>query len=165
MSYYLKEKSFRRGGCIYREGDSSEGIYFIKDGDFEVTKRMVQKDEESDLMNNETVLGFKEKRAISNPPSSSLSNSGSKTAFSINRCAQIMRNQSVKKRNLLSSKIDIRVSIIGRGQVVGLEDMSRDDSIVVGRHQATVTCLSDKGSAYFLSTENFFGFLFKYVKK
>lgn len=37
MSYYLIEKSLRRRDTIFKEGDISEGIYFIKDGEFEVS--------------------------------------------------------------------------------------------------------------------------------
>lgn len=109
--------------------------------------------------NEDTIKDFK--RVTSNPPP--MASSGSKSAFSMNRCNQIMRHQSNKKR--LPSKIDVRVSIIGSGQVVGLEDMSKDESVIVGRHQATVTCISEKGSAYFLSSENFFGFLYRHIKK
>jgi hypothetical protein len=37
LSYYLKEKSFRRRDVVYKEGDAADGIYFIKDGEFEVS--------------------------------------------------------------------------------------------------------------------------------
>jgi CRP-like cAMP-binding protein len=36
MSYYLKEHQYRRGAELYREGELSTGIFFIKEGDFEV---------------------------------------------------------------------------------------------------------------------------------
>lgn len=37
MSFYLKEKSLRRRDILFREGDLSEGIYFVREGDFEVS--------------------------------------------------------------------------------------------------------------------------------
>ena len=36
LSYYLKEKQFRRRDIIYREGDLADIIYFVKEGEFEV---------------------------------------------------------------------------------------------------------------------------------
>ena len=36
LSFYLKEKSFKRGHNVYREGERATGIYFIKSGEFEV---------------------------------------------------------------------------------------------------------------------------------
>lgn len=38
LTQYLKEKLYRRRDVIYKEGDYCDGIYFIKDGEFEVTK-------------------------------------------------------------------------------------------------------------------------------
>lgn len=36
LSYFLKEKQFRRRDVVFREGDEADLIYFIKDGEFEV---------------------------------------------------------------------------------------------------------------------------------
>jgi len=49
--------------------------------------------------------------------------------------------------------INIKVSIISSGQVVGLEDMSKEGSKFTGMHQATVTCVSEKANVYFLSSD------------
>lgn len=38
MSYYLKERHLRWRANIFKEGDPSEGVYFIQDGEFEVIK-------------------------------------------------------------------------------------------------------------------------------
>jgi CRP-like cAMP-binding protein len=40
LSYFLKEKIFRRRDIIYNEGDVADSIYFTKDGEFEVSKRV-----------------------------------------------------------------------------------------------------------------------------
>ena len=37
LLYYLKEKNYRRRDMLFKEGDPSEGVYFIKDGEFEVS--------------------------------------------------------------------------------------------------------------------------------
>jgi len=44
MSFYLSEKRLRRRDILFREGDMSEGIYFVKEGDFEVTKTMSEEE-------------------------------------------------------------------------------------------------------------------------
>ena len=47
--------------------------------------------------------------------------------------------------------IDVRVSIIGKGTVVGLEDLTREPSENTGKRQATITCISEKAHLFFLS--------------
>ncbi|TNV85947.1 hypothetical protein FGO68_gene16394 [Halteria grandinella] len=158
LNYYLKQRQYRRGMHLFREGQPSTGIFFIIDGDFEVTKRMVRKEPKDEQLNNETINGFKESRDLSSQRQSS------KSAFSMNRCNQIMRDQNVRKIGV-NNKVDVRVSIIGVSQVVGMEDMSKDDTVFEGRHQSTVTCISDRGSAFFVSREDFFGFLYRYINK
>lgn len=44
MSFYLSEKRLRRRDTLFREGDTAEGIYFVKEGDFEVTKIMSEEE-------------------------------------------------------------------------------------------------------------------------
>ena len=36
LSYYFKERQFRRRDVMFKEGDMADGIYFIKEGEFEV---------------------------------------------------------------------------------------------------------------------------------
>lgn len=36
LSYYLKEKFYRRRDIVYKEGDSAEQIFFVKEGEFQV---------------------------------------------------------------------------------------------------------------------------------
>ena len=40
LSYFLKEKVFRRRDIVYNEGDVADVIYFTKDGEFEVSKKV-----------------------------------------------------------------------------------------------------------------------------
>jgi|LauGreDrversion4_2_1035121.scaffolds.fasta_scaffold544993_1 CRP-like cAMP-binding protein len=40
LSFFLKEKSTRWREVLFREDDIAAGIYFILDGEFEVTKRL-----------------------------------------------------------------------------------------------------------------------------
>lgn len=37
LSYFLKEKHLRRRDVLYQEGDPADGIYFIKEGQLEVS--------------------------------------------------------------------------------------------------------------------------------
>lgn len=36
LLYYFKEKTFRRRDVVYKENEVSDGVYFIKEGEFEV---------------------------------------------------------------------------------------------------------------------------------
>jgi CRP-like cAMP-binding protein len=40
LSYYLKEKVVRRRDRGFKEGEQANGMYFIVDGEFEVTKTL-----------------------------------------------------------------------------------------------------------------------------
>ena len=53
------------------------------------------------------------------------------------------------------------MSIIGPFQVIGLEDIAKKPQ----PHQSTVTCLSDHALVLRLSSENFFGFLYRHIAK
>ena len=43
LSYFLKEKVFRRRDIVYNEGDVADTIYFTKDGEFEISKKVQTK--------------------------------------------------------------------------------------------------------------------------
>jgi hypothetical protein len=47
LSYFLKERIFRRRDIVYNEGDEADVIYFVKDGEFEVSKKVSTKLETS----------------------------------------------------------------------------------------------------------------------
>jgi len=34
LMYYLMDKKYRRRDVVFREGDKSEGIYFIREGEY-----------------------------------------------------------------------------------------------------------------------------------
>ena len=43
MIYYFIEKTYSRNQVVYKEGvDATDGIYFIKRGEFEVSKNLKQ---------------------------------------------------------------------------------------------------------------------------
>ena len=37
LSYFLKEKNLRMRDFLYKEGDLVEGIYFIREGEFQIS--------------------------------------------------------------------------------------------------------------------------------
>ena len=56
LTFFLKERQYKRGYVVYREGERATGIYFIKGGEFEITKVMEQpgvgvKESESERIN------------------------------------------------------------------------------------------------------------------
>jgi len=56
----------------------------------------------------------------------------------------------------------LKVSIIGRNQVIGLEDMIKDK---VSFRIQKVTCVSEKASVYFLAKEDYFIRFYKFLMK
>lgn len=46
LSYFLQEKTLRRRDILYKEGDLADGIYFIKEGELELSIK--HKKEDSD---------------------------------------------------------------------------------------------------------------------
>jgi hypothetical protein len=58
-----------------------------------------------------------------------------------------------------------RISIIGTGGVLGVEDLVppgvKKAKVL---HQATVTCISEKAEVYFLSSEDFFGSFYRHMR-
>lgn len=43
LSYFFKEKQFRRRDIVFKEGDLVDHIYFVKEGEFEITKTVKTK--------------------------------------------------------------------------------------------------------------------------
>ncbi len=43
LVYFLKEKVFRRRDVVFSEGDTADYVYFTKEGEFEVSKRIQTK--------------------------------------------------------------------------------------------------------------------------
>lgn len=50
LTYFFKKKSFIRNQVVYKEGDNSKFLYVIKEGEFEISKKMrPEKDSDLDL--------------------------------------------------------------------------------------------------------------------
>ena len=43
LSYYLKDRFYRRRDFIFKEGEIADGIYFIKEGEFEISQKLKTK--------------------------------------------------------------------------------------------------------------------------
>ena len=39
MTYIMKEKSYRRRDILYKENEIANGMFFIKDGEFEISTK------------------------------------------------------------------------------------------------------------------------------
>lgn len=132
LSYYLKDKNFRRRDIVFKEGQVADGIYFIKEGEFEVNFL-------SDLF----ILQVSKKLQTK--------------LDQIGAVASPSKGQA-NGANLQKIK-DIKVSIIGPNDIIGLEDMIKNDSEY--KRRITVTCVSDKAFIYFLSREDYFTRFYK----
>ena len=51
--YYISEKRLKRGQRLYEEGDTPDGVYFLKEGEVEFTKCMVIEEEGLDAAEQE----------------------------------------------------------------------------------------------------------------
>ena len=51
--YYISEKRLKRGQTLYEEGDTPDGVYFLKEGEVEFTKGMVIEEEGLDAAEQE----------------------------------------------------------------------------------------------------------------
>lgn len=43
LSYFFKEKYYRRRDIMYKEGELADHVYFIKEGEFEISKTVKTK--------------------------------------------------------------------------------------------------------------------------
>ncbi|CDW91734.1 cyclic nucleotide-binding domain containing protein [Stylonychia lemnae] len=75
LSYYLKEKQFRRRDIVFKEGDVADVVYFIKEGEFETKLDKVT----------------------------------------------VQKGQTTLLKN-----IEVKVSIIGPNQIIGLDDLNKE---------------------------------------
>ena len=46
LSYFLKDKVLRRRDILYREGDIADGLYFIKEGELEISIKYKNEEQE-----------------------------------------------------------------------------------------------------------------------
>ena len=58
---------------------------------------------------------------------------------------------------------DIKVSIIGPNQIIGIEDMIKDKPLTL--RKARVQCISDRAQIHFLSREDYFSRFYKQLQK
>lgn len=82
LSYFLKEKTLRRRDVLYKEGDTADGMYFLREGELE--------------------LSFKYKREDQD----------------------MFRSQFFNTNNITQ---DLKIAIIGKNEIIGLDDLSKDE--------------------------------------
>lgn len=44
LSYYFKQRTFNRKQIVYKEGDFAEHVYFVKEGEFQLLKKIITND-------------------------------------------------------------------------------------------------------------------------
>jgi hypothetical protein len=57
VSYYVKERSYIRGACVYKQGDSPhEGIFLVKEGEVEFRWRKNEQTTDALMISREVVM-------------------------------------------------------------------------------------------------------------
>ena len=122
---------FQRKNIIYQEGQEIDGVYFIKRGEFEVTKRCRQEriDEKSKLVNRFENVGENLKKSMF-----------------INNINQLGQDISLKS---------VSVVLLGEYEVFGIEELLFKEPVRI----YTVTCTKNDSLAYFCEKQVFIDFL------
>ena len=137
----MSAKEFIRGQAVISEGASEiDGIYFIQDGEFEVTQKL---DTDKTKVEQKTA-----KKALS-------------------RTSKVKELENLQSRSkILLSKIDGEVTsvkalgrtsktlhllILGKNELFGLDEIAQDQQL----RMRTVTCISKTGKCYFIEKSDF----------
>ncbi|CDW73238.1 cyclic nucleotide-binding domain containing protein [Stylonychia lemnae] len=126
LTYYLKEVKFNRGHVVYKIGQKVDGIYFIKEGEFELIREInVHKQMESYIAKaRQTDMTMGQKLVLK-------------------KQTKLKQDPSVNK---------IRVAILGKGEIFGIEETQ----VELGDARLnTVICYKNDSLAYYMSLQDF----------
>ena len=118
-----------RNQFIIKEGDPADKIYIIKEGEFQVTKKLLQREKEEDL-NIQDILDNPQK-------------------------ATKLNNKFFKKN--ITKKIDSYfLQTLFRGKIIGEMDVMAPLEInPTGIYTTTIKCTSQKGSLMYINRSEF----------
>lgn len=130
---------FKRKHIIYKEGDPSDFVYIVINGDFELEKKIKCVDNKemnykkyiSSNILGEKVIGHKSSRSEVDP-----------------KVAKFTKNKALT--NNAEYNESYRIALLSKGQMFGDQDAFYDRP-----YQATVICRSNDGELYQITKENF----------
>ena len=129
MLYFFHEKKFKRKQVLFTEGvDNTDGVYFVKNGEFEVSKKIgiSKQDKKQTLLNQ---LG--------------LVNEDLKKSMKLNM-SKLPQQKDISLKNL-------RLYLLGSNEILGLEEVADNKP----KRQMTVVCHSNEADVYFIKREDF----------
>ena len=121
---------------VYREGEHCTHIYFVINGEFEVSKKIRK---EFDVANE----GFDMQEFLPQKKNKSYKHNVKNGRF-------INAVNTFKSKGVSVLTENIRIKIIGVGNIIGDEDAVKDRY-----YSTTVTCFSTVGQVYAISIEHF----------
>lgn len=158
----MKQVQFIRGQKVYIEGSSTvDGLYFIQDGEFEITQKLnidktkiEQKPAKKVLSRTIQVNLPKKEAGLLQTRSRILLSKIDGTNCDINQQQQTKQADFLEtaKASLVGCATKtLPLVILGKNEIFGLEEIVEDCQ----QRQKTVTCLSKHGKCYFIDKSEF----------
>lgn len=140
LQYSFELHTEKRGLVLYREGDPSDYIYLVRDGEFELTKRKIPKSETQYKFDK--LIG--PRKSVTDIPDGNVVEKLTKTG-SIN--SKMKSGMNFKKR---STEV-IRLGTFTSGSIFGEDDVLFERSRI-----GTVVCKSSVGTLFKLNIAEFY---------
>lgn len=139
LRFYFARIKYKRKHVIFKEGDPSEYVYIVINGDFELEKKVRHVENKelnykkyiSSNILGDNAFGYKSSKSEVDP-----------------KVAQFTKNKTLANNSEYSETY--RIALLSRGQMFGDQDAFH------GRpYQSTVICRSNDGELYQITRENF----------
>ena len=128
VQYSFEQRNYIRNQQVYFEGEPSDYVYLVKDGEFEVTKRITYKMKNKEKNRHECMKLLK-----GNKPKSALS-----------------------MKDILKPQIEtFRVAIVGDGQLIGEEDVIKEYEDEKRIYTTSVKCISKTAYVFCIKYDEF----------
>lgn len=142
LNYSFEQRSFIRHQEIYKEGDTSDWVYLVKSGEFEITKKIkVQLKPTAKQSSAECKKFLKHKRG--------------KKSFSSQPKIQIKPQTAGGNVGQRPAIRTFRVAIAGVGQLLGDEDVIKQVEDPERVYNCTVKCISKSAEVFRMKYDEF----------
>ena len=143
----MSAKEFIRGQAVILEGASEiDGIYFIQDGEFEVTQKL---DTDKTKVEQKTA-----KKALSRTSKvKELENLQSRSRILLSKIDGDVTNVKAldTTKGIGRTSKTLHLLILGKNELFGLDEIAQDQQ----SRMRTVTCISKTGKCYFIEKSDF----------
>ena len=148
--FYLERVEFSRGRTIYREGDTNvDTVYFIKEGEYAVTKAVAHdldipdvEDAEKSKMNRVSPVRIQKIQEMMRTRSNKMLAKSS---------LGLIKTETAKKFIASNRSKTIQLYLLGKNEIFGMEEIVQASAA----RTFTVTCASTTGVCYKMTRNNF----------